>query len=223
MNKFLNILVVIVCLVSMMATAREGSFSSDAYGSTSSYSPSLSDYSSSSSSSSSLDWSSSSSSWDDDDDWGFSSSSYGRSNRSSNRSYGRASGKTTHCKNPFCPMNRSRAESHKFFLYELYDIPADQAVYYVNESGKATQEEKDLWTKTLCSNDHIYEKGKAPEQSDEIKAFIKTVAENKPAYLEYLQKKEAELRHSIKIFVMYILLPLFTLLGCSLVISFKAL
>lgn len=222
MNKFLNILVVIVCLVSMMATAREGSFSSGGYGSTSSYSPSPSDYGSSSSSSSSLNWSSSSSSCDSGD-WGFSSSSYGRSNRSSNRSYGRASGKTTRCKNPFCLMNRAQAEPYKFFLYELYDIPADQAVYYVNESGKATQEEKDLWTKTLCSSDHTYEKGKAPEQTDEIKAFIKTVAENKPAYLEYLQKKEAELRHSIKIFVMYILLPLFTLLGCSLVISFKAL
>lgn len=237
MNKFLNILVAIMCLVSMMATAREGSFSSGGYSSSSSYSPSYSssDWGSSSSSSSSSysssdwSWGSSSSSWDDDDDWGFSSSSRHRSNRSSNRSYGRSNRQTTQCTNPFCPVHGSResgrAEQHKFFLYQLYAIPADQAAYYVNVSGKATQEEKDLWTKTLYSSDHTYEKGKAPEKTEEIEKFIEAIAENKPAYIEYLQKKkaqeEAKQRRVMKAALMYGFIPMFTLMFC-LIMCMKA-
>lgn len=182
MNKFFNILVAIICFVSMMATAREGSFSSDGFSSSSSYSPSYSssDWGSSSSSysssynSSDWSWGSSSSSWDDDDD-------------------------DDDCNYKHSYHNNYIPPVYTYYLYELYTIDYDLAKYYINQSGKASDKDKKTW-------DYLgerYEKGKEPVQTEDVKEFIQNMNSVKADFEKY----EAEQKHAFKMFIMIALIP----------------
>lgn len=71
-------------------------------------------------------------------------------------------------------------------LYETYGIDANLAQFYMSTKD-CPQSDKDLWNKTLRQH---FEKGKAPEKSEEVKQFEERLNVIKPAYQEHLKKQQ---------------------------------
>lgn len=70
-------------------------------------------------------------------------------------------------------------------LYETYGIDPMLAHYYL-DSKDCPQSDRDLWNKTLTQH---FEKGKAPEKSEEVKQFEERLVAIRPAFQAYQQKQ----------------------------------
>lgn len=70
-------------------------------------------------------------------------------------------------------------------LYETYGIDPMLAHYYL-DSKDCPQSDRDLWNKTLTQH---FEKGKAPEKTEEVKQFEERLVAIRPDFQAYQQKQ----------------------------------